>query len=318
LPGLAFVVNGCQSGNSVNRVIGPPVKRTQAELTAAGNSGVARGGGAGIQFWTRAGQYLWQHPTSLLPGVRSVCFPNGACMLVLVADPTAAGALLQPAEQGIQALQCGDYGYGLTYLLFVYGPIALSFASGGEGDVLPPDAAPLGDVATAPGPASSAASLAGNASVFDTGPLAARIEQIRAQLPSDLRRSGNMAAADIHVDGVPSELAAHSSINDPSPALQAEGVVGRSSGIFDTFNVPNRQGDMIPRAQDSETKILDSVALRLGGHTSATGTINIFTELAACDSCEGVVRQFETRYPGIAVNILDNSGVRLIPPRRGQ
>lgn len=67
-----------------------------------------------------------------------------------------------------------------------------------------------------------------------------------------------------------------------------------------------------------EVKIIDDVAQRLGDDTSVQGTINIFSENPMCASCSGVVTQFETMYPGITVNVLDNNGVRLIPPKQGQ
>ncbi|WP_411909732.1 deaminase domain-containing protein [Pectobacterium versatile] len=36
----------------------------------------------------------------------------------------------------------------------------------------------------------------------------------------------------------------------------------------------------------------------------------------ACESCLGVIEQFQKKYPGIKVDVLDNNGVRLIPVRR--
>lgn len=66
---------------------------------------------------------------------------------------------------------------------------------------------------------------------------------------------------------------------------------------------------------DSEYKILANLADRLGKKYSAKGSVTIFTEKAASDSCLGVVKQFESRYPGVKVDILDNNGVRLIPGR---
>ncbi|KAA3667179.1 hypothetical protein FEV48_13390 [Pectobacterium carotovorum subsp. carotovorum] len=43
---------------------------------------------------------------------------------------------------------------------------------------------------------------------------------------------------------------------------------------------------------------------------------NSFTEQPACESCLGVIEQFQKKYPGIKVDVLDNNGVRLTPGRR--
>ncbi|PTS82059.1 hypothetical protein DBR00_18250 [Pseudomonas sp. HMWF032] len=143
--------------------------------------------------------------------------------------------------------------------------------------------------------------------------MAQRITDIRAALPSDLKRGGNMAVAEVKVEGLPSTVAAHSGIKTPTPAQQAKGIVGDSGGVFETFSVPNKSGQLVPRAGDSEAKILGSLAQQLGSNTKAAGTITIFTERAACASCLGVVEQFKAKYPGIQVNVLDNNGVLLRP-----
>ena len=67
---------------------------------------------------------------------------------------------------------------------------------------------------------------------------------------------------------------------------------------------------------DTEYKILDNIADQLGNNTSARGTVNILTEKAACASCLNVAEQFKAKYPNITVNILDNQGVMLRPPRK--
>ncbi|TKY80360.1 hypothetical protein EDI29_21530 [Pectobacterium polonicum] len=41
-----------------------------------------------------------------------------------------------------------------------------------------------------------------------------------------------------------------------------------------------------------------------------------FTEKPVCDSFLGVIEQFQKKYPGIKVDVLDNNGVRLTPRRR--
>ena len=156
----------------------------------------------------------------------------------------------------------------------------------------------------------------GAAGLFDIEPLKDAIMRIRAALRSKPRREGNMAVAELHVDGLPPQVAAHSGIGAPTAAQQALGLVGAAGNDFKTFPVANRQGDLISRARDSEANILGYAAQQLGDNTAATGTINIFTELVMCASCRGVVDQFMEKYPGIQVNVLDNADIRLIPPKQ--
>ncbi len=147
----------------------------------------------------------------------------------------------------------------------------------------------------------------------DTVQMANRVTDIRRSLPSDLKRGGNVAIADVKVDGLPSSLAAHSGIENPTTAQKASGLVGKGEGVFDTFSVPNKSGVPIPRAGDSEAKIFENLALRLGENTKATGSVTIFTERPACGSCMWVIDQFVAKYPGIRVSVIDNKGVILRP-----
>jgi hypothetical protein len=56
-----------------------------------------------------------------------------------------------------------------------------------------------------------------------------------------------------------------------------------------------------PRTFDSEVKILENLASGLP--RDARGTINLFTERAACISCGGVVMQFRRMFPNIKLNV---------------
>ena len=57
------------------------------------------------------------------------------------------------------------------------------------------------------------------------------------------------------------------------------------------------------RDVDTEFKILETVAQRLGNNTTASGQINLFTEKLVCPSCSDVVTQFRQRYPNIQLNV---------------
>ncbi|WP_208601360.1 deaminase domain-containing protein [Phytopseudomonas flavescens] len=76
--------------------------------------------------------------------------------------------------------------------------------------------------------------------------MAQKISDIRATLPSKLKSDGNMAVADVKIDGLPSQIAAHSRINNPTAAQQSQGIVGEGAGIFQTQIVPNKSGVLIP------------------------------------------------------------------------
>jgi len=62
-----------------------------------------------------------------------------------------------------------------------------------------------------------------------------------------------------------------------------------------------------------EYKILDNIADQLGNNTAATGSVKIFTERPACNSCLDVANQFRDKYPNINVTIYNNNGVVLGP-----
>ncbi|WP_425289353.1 deaminase domain-containing protein [Shewanella algae] len=61
--------------------------------------------------------------------------------------------------------------------------------------------------------------------------------------------------------------------------------------------------DAYTRQWDTEFKILNDVALRLGNNRNATGSINLFTERLTCTSCTDVIFDFKARYPNIQLNV---------------
>ncbi|CAI1080768.1 DUF637 domain-containing protein [Serratia quinivorans] len=135
-----------------------------------------------------------------------------------------------------------------------------------------------------------------------------RVTELRAGLPSDPKRSGNVAVASINVEGIPKEMAAHSSVS-----TAGKGLVGKGGNNFKYSELPNKAGELIARNTDSEYKILDNLADKLGKNVAAKGSVTIFTERPACGSCLGVIEQFQHKYPGIKVDVLDNNGIVLRP-----
>ncbi|WP_081493546.1 deaminase domain-containing protein [Pseudomonas sp. GM25] len=59
---------------------------------------------------------------------------------------------------------------------------------------------------------------------------------------------------------------------------------------------------------DTEFKILETVAQRLGSNKGATGRINLISEKDVCPSCTDVVRQFRDRHPKIQLNVFTVGG----------
>ncbi|HGE8304404.1 TPA: deaminase domain-containing protein, partial [Serratia marcescens] len=132
----------------------------------------------------------------------------------------------------------------------------------------------------------------------------------RAPFSQKIRKGGNAAVAQIDIPGMPKTLAAHSGIDKAE-----KGFIGEGNGNFKFKIIDNAKDIPIARNTDSEYKILDNLADKLGSNVSAKGKVTIFTERAACESCLGVVDQFQKKYPGIKVEVLDNNNVMLIPGR---
>jgi hypothetical protein len=137
---------------------------------------------------------------------------------------------------------------------------------------------------------------------------------VRAGLPSGPRTGGNVAVADIQIEGLKTtKLSAHSSIDKVRPKHKSDSLVGKGSGNFEATKVINKAGDERVAVNDSEFKILDNLADKLGSNKTATGKVTIFTERKACDSCLGVAKQFKEKHPNIELNIVDNKNRVILP-----
>ncbi len=140
--------------------------------------------------------------------------------------------------------------------------------------------------------------------------LQTRADGIRAELPKKLRGSGNTGVAQLDIPGLPAEMKAHSRINYPTDR-DADGFVHLADESDWTFkpkavdpdNVRVGTPDAYTRQWDTEFKILNDVASRLGDNRNATGSINLFTERMTCTSCTDVIFDFKDRYPNIQLNV---------------
>lgn len=65
------------------------------------------------------------------------------------------------------------------------------------------------------------------------------------------------------------------------------------------------------RIWDSEYKILNDIADRLGENVNAAGTIKLFTDRIPCPSCSRVINKFMDKYPNVVVDVIYNNGIIL-------
>lgn len=102
----------------------------------------------------------------------------------------------------------------------------------------------------------------------------------------------NVAKARIDIEGVERELLAVSGEKSPS------GTVGISEDpIFETRFVDH------DRRLDSEAKILEAIAKKLGKNHDCQGSITLLSERPCCPSCLGVIQQFKKRYPNVSLQV---------------
>ena len=143
-----------------------------------------------------------------------------------------------------------------------------------------------------------------------------RLEFIRAKLPAEYRKRNNFAWAVAKIDGLDKvEFFAHSGIQD----LEGLSTAARKSVADISLKPDSRrakfktlcvdQNDKVgtkngwQRDVDTEYKIIEDLAARLP-ETSAAGRMRLFTELAPCASCWGVMKQFLATYTNVQLQVL--------------
>lgn len=119
------------------------------------------------------------------------------------------------------------------------------------------------------------------------------------------QNGGNMALAEVNLPGVSNEFKAFSKVSDYSSECAELGYsLYRNSGdrYFRKLRIAGRDANF-----DSEAKILEDIAHKLGDNRNAVGNITLYTELAPCPSCQYVINQFRERYPNINLTVYDNN-----------
>ena len=143
-----------------------------------------------------------------------------------------------------------------------------------------------------------------------------RIWHFRKKLPEPFYRRNNFAWARADIAGLDKkEYFAHSGIQnfDGLSKRAAKRIQGMSfspekgKGRFQTLFVDylgNIGGpNALPRWFDTEYKILEDIAARLPD-PSVSGSIRLYTNLEACPSCRGVMRQFLAVYTNVEMLVL--------------
>ncbi|MBO1627434.1 hypothetical protein J4P90_19800 [Bacillus sp. SY8(2021)] len=145
-----------------------------------------------------------------------------------------------------------------------------------------------------------------------------RVKELRGKLTSGYKKPGNFSLAEVDVKGIDkSEFFAQSSINELNGVLEervADISLKPNNPIFKASMAADKNGIEYPRDSDTEYKILNDIANRLGNNTEAKGKIKLFTELGTYDSCSRVVVvEFSRKYKNIELEVIHNNGNRLKP-----
>ncbi|UMR30295.1 hemagglutinin repeat-containing protein [Massilia sp. MB5] len=140
--------------------------------------------------------------------------------------------------------------------------------------------------------------------------LADAVKILRAELGVDKGRvGGNLSFAEIGVPALSEKQMVMKAFSGYDEAVGS--FLPKPPGSLETWTLkPIRaSADRIDskfaylRDSDTEFKILETLAQRLGNNFSAKGQVNLYTEKAVCPSCTDVIGQFRQRYPGIQLNI---------------
>ncbi len=118
------------------------------------------------------------------------------------------------------------------------------------------------------------------------------LEDLRHGANGAIHPKQNVATADIDIEGIDPRLTAVSGADAPAGTVMAP-----EQRIFKTTRVGH------DRIHDSEAKILEAIAHRLGDNPDAKGSITLVSERPCCPSCLGVIQQFRERYPHITLTV---------------
>ena len=143
------------------------------------------------------------------------------------------------------------------------------------------------------------------------------VKNIRQKLPSRYKTSGNLATAEVNIDGInQNKFFAHSGIDKMQDNLigKADNIsVQPDNPMFKAIEAANKNGEFYLRDSCTEYKILNDIADRLNDSVNPRGKIKLFTELEPCDSCKKVIDSFRNEFKNIEIEVIHNGDIRVIP-----
>lgn len=153
-----------------------------------------------------------------------------------------------------------------------------------------------------------------------------RATELRQSLTGKLKSKGNFGYSEVNIEGLAKkEFYAHSQIKgfdhikDKQFADKFKDISREYSEQESLFkplkvnskNVIDNGSDGWLRNVDTEAKMIEDLARRLGDNNLAKGSMKLFTELPPCPSRSRVISLFNDRYPNIVVEVIHNNGVKL-------
>ncbi|MGQ3479453.1 deaminase domain-containing protein [Paenibacillus sp. TY11] len=142
------------------------------------------------------------------------------------------------------------------------------------------------------------------------------VAKARGRLSNKYKETGNFAYAEVKVSGVEKQdFYAHSKIHSSAKKIPGteEFSFKPDNPKFKATEAPDAEGNIYMRDGDTEYKILNDVADKLGDNHNASGNIKLFTEKDTCGSCNEIIQQFDKEYPNVRIEVIHNSGVTINP-----
>ncbi|MRN53039.1 hypothetical protein GJB61_08520 [Paenibacillus sp. LC-T2] len=143
-----------------------------------------------------------------------------------------------------------------------------------------------------------------------------QVAEVRGGLSNRYKEDGNFAYAEVNITGVDkTDFYAHSGIHDASKNIPGTGEFSfkPDQQIFKATEAPDKVGNIYLRDGDTEYKILNDLAKRIGDNPNATGKIKLFSEKDTCGSCNIIIQQFNEKYPNIKIEVIHNGDVPILP-----
>ncbi|MFF2089256.1 deaminase domain-containing protein [Paenibacillus sp. NPDC058174] len=143
-----------------------------------------------------------------------------------------------------------------------------------------------------------------------------KVAGARGGLSNKYKESGNFAYAEVNVSGVnKTDFYAHSGIHNPAKKIPGteEFSFKPENPTFKATEAPDNGGNTYLRDGDTEYKILNDLAEKIGDNTNASGSIKLFTEKDTCGSCNKIIQQFSQKYPNIKIEVIHNNEIPVQP-----